>query len=339
MLCLRCGKHEQFANHLCEECILETVRPVSIPQVVHGSICRVCGRVLRGRSWTEPFDGPAEAAVYIAEGSIESSSNVTTKRVELSVDHEDNNKFIISGKAESVYSGVIINQDLKTEVRLKPQTCSWCSRQHGNYYEAIIQLRGLEGLSEEQLDDLLGRVRTETEMAHVKDPGIFISKEEKVRGGFDFYMGENSFARQLSQKLHEDYGGEQKTTSSLFGRKDGRDLYRHTYLVRLPGFVKGDYLKGKSGPFKVLKIKRKVKALDLSSGREVNIDLQDAMNMRNFKPKDVEVELVVVMDSENEVQVLHPTTMRPLDLLKKMDIEIAETVKGVVIDDEVLLVQ
>jgi nonsense-mediated mRNA decay protein 3 len=337
MLCLRCGKRDQFANHLCEECILETVKPVSIPPVVQGNVCRLCGRLQKGRSWTEPFDGPADAAVHLAEMNVESSENVKTKRVELSVDHEDNNKFQISGRAESIYSGVIIKQDIACEVRLRPQTCSWCSRMQGNYYEAIIQLRGLDGLSDEELEELLGKASRETDAAHLKDPSVFMTKLEKVRGGYDLYMGENSFARQLAQKIHDEYGGEAKTTSSLFGRKDGRDIYRHTYLVRLPGFVKGDYLKGKEGPFKVLKIKRKVQVLDLRTGRETHIELQDAMNMRMFKPGDVEVDLVVIMDTGDEVQVLHPTTMRPVDLVKNIQVQISDTVTGVRIDDDIYL--
>ncbi|MFO8051848.1 MAG: 60S ribosomal export protein NMD3 [Thermoplasmatota archaeon] len=338
MLCLRCGNREQFANHLCEECILETVRPVTIPPVVQGDICRTCGRIRKGRSWSEPFDTPEEAAVRLAEDSVEVSREISTHRVELSVDHGDYLSFQLSGRASSVYHGVIIEQKLSCEVRLHPQTCPWCSKMQGNYYEAIIQLRGLKGLSDEQVEELIGLVQNETYLAHMKDPGIFISKEEKVRGGYDIYMGDSSFAKQLSLKLRDMYGGEHKATSSLFGRKDGRDLYRHTYLVRLPGFLKGDYLAGTEEFYKVLKVKKKVRILDLKSGRESSIDLQTAMSMRALRAEDVEKDLVVIMETENEVQVLHPSTMRPVDLVKRPFSDVGKTVEGALIDDELFLV-
>lgn len=338
MLCLRCGKREQYANHLCQECILETIEPVTLPPVVQGNICRFCGRVQKARSWTDPFDSEESAAVHLAESAVETSPEISKSSVELSVDHGDNLSFRLSGRASSVYCGVMIDQELSCEVRLHPQTCPWCSKMQGNYYEAVIQLRGLQGLSEEQLEDLIGLVQNDTYLAHLKDPKIFISKEEKVRGGYDIYMGDNSFAKQLSLKLHEMYGGDHKATSSLFGRKDGREVYRHTYLVRLPGFLKGDYLVGKDGPYKVLKVKRKVQVMDLRTGRETNLDLQTAMDMRALKPKEVEKDLVVIMETDKEVQVLHPSSMRPVDLVKRPGIGIGETVKGALIDDELFLV-
>ncbi|MEA3558158.1 MAG: NMD3-related protein [Candidatus Thermoplasmatota archaeon] len=337
MLCLRCGKREQFVDNLCEECLLETVRPASIPPVIQGDVCRMCNRLRKGRSWTDPFNDPADAAVHLADNTVESSPGVSIRSIDLSVDRDDNYSFNISGNARTIYHGMVIEQELSCEVRLHPQTCPWCSRQQGNYFEAIIQLRGLEGLSVEQIESLLGKIRDETYHAHLKDPSIFISRDEKVRGGYDIYMGENSFARGMSLKLHDQYGGDQKTTSSLYGRKDGRDIYRHTYLVRLPGFLKGDYLSGDMGPYKVLKVKRKVAVLDLENGRETNIDLRTAMSMKALKPEDVEVDLIVVMDNGDEVQVLHPSSMRPVDLVKKFEIDVKETVKGIWIDDELYL--
>ncbi|MFW3145806.1 MAG: 60S ribosomal export protein NMD3 [Thermoplasmatota archaeon] len=338
MLCLKCGQREQFADNLCEECLTASIKPVSLPPVLQTNFCRVCHRVQRGKSWHDPESDLPEAAVRLAESSVEIERDVTNTRVEFSVDTEDNNRFILSGRASSVYKGVIINQKLTCEVRLHPQACPWCSRQQGSYYEAILQIRGLDGLSEEQVYDLVSKIRDDTYLASLKDPNIFVTKEEKVRGGYDFYIGENSYARQISQKLHDAYGGEIKVSSSLFGRKDGRDLLRYTYLVRLPGFLAGDYLAGEKGPYKVLRVHKRVNVLELGTGRETTISLQEAMAMRPLKQMDVEVELVVVMDSKNEVQVLHPSTMRPIDLVKVREVDVKDTVRGAVIDNDIYLV-
>lgn len=338
MLCLKCGQHEQFADNLCEECLLKSVEPITIPEVIQGIVCSSCNRLQKGKSWLEIEGSNEDAAVHLANLHVNVSSEVQNPNIELSVDHEDNNLFKISGNASSVYKGMIVNQDLETEVRLRPHTCPYCSRQMSNYFEAIIQFRGLDGFTDKQLDDLLQNVRDAAYSASAKDPNVFISKEEKVRGGYDFYMGENSFARQISQRLHDKYGGEMKWTSSLFGRKLGKDLYRHTYLVRLPGFLVGDYLVSEKGAFLVTKIYRRVQVRDLNTHRELNIDLPDAMSMRAVKADDVETEVIVIMQTDKEVQVMHPTNMRPVDLIKPENAVIGDKVKIAYIDDDLYLI-
>ena len=338
MLCLKCGKREQFADHLCEECLLASIRPISVPPVIQGNVCRVCNRLQKGRSWLDMEGSLEDAAVHLAKINVNVSKDVQNPRVELSVDQEDNSLFRISGKASSVYKGVIVNQDLRTEVRLHLQSCPYCSRQMGNYFEAIIQLRGMDNFTEKQLDDLLQKIREEVYSASLKDPQVFISKEEKVRGGHDIYLGENAYARQLAQRLHDQYGGEFKWSSSIFGRKEGRDLYRHTYLVRLPGFMVGDYLVGGKKAYLVTKVFKRVQLRDLQDHRDITVDVSDAMAMRVFKAQDVEVETVVIMQTDREVQVLHPTTMRPVDLIKPEGAMIGEKARCAYIEEELFLI-
>ncbi|MBN1390776.1 MAG: 60S ribosomal export protein NMD3 [Candidatus Thermoplasmatota archaeon] len=338
MLCLKCGQREQFADNLCEECFRASVQPISLPPVIHGNVCRTCFRLQKGRSWLEIEASIEDAAVHLAKLNIGISGDAQNPRVELSVDLQDSSVFRISGKASSVFKGVIVEQTLSTEVRFHLQSCPFCSRQRGNYFEAVIQLRGLDTLTERQIDELLQRIRDEVYSTSLKDPRTFISNEVKVRGGHDLYMGENSHARQLAQKLHDEYGGEFKWSSSLYGNKDGRDIYRHTYLVRLPGFVVGDYLVKESNAYLVTKVFKRVQLKELSTRRDITVDLQDAMSMRIFKAEHVEVELVVIMQTDKEVQLLHPTTMRPVDLLKPEPVTFGEKARCVYIEDELYLV-
>ena len=338
MLCLRCGKREQYADNLCEECLTESMQPFSLPKVVRGFICPSCNRISSNtKSWTESDGGPPDAAVTTARNNLSVHQDVRVQSVDLSVDSFDKSVFRVSGKGVGVYKGVILKKDLRTEVRLTKRLCDTCSKQHGNYYEAIIQIRGISDMEQEEVDELLEDIMDRTYDAHAHDSSVFVTKLEKVRGGYDFYMGDRSFSKNLAQGLHNSLGGDFKVSSSLWGRKDGREVYRYTYLVRLPGFLKGDYLVGKDKVYRVLNVKRGVQVLDLKSGRERNLDMQEAMSMNTLKSKDVEKDLVVIMESENEVQVLHPTTMRPVDLVKRIDVDVKDTVKGALIDGEIYL--
>jgi nonsense-mediated mRNA decay protein 3 len=338
MLCLRCGKREQFSDNICEKCIIDTVKPIVAKPVVHGSVCPSCNRIQRGKSWDDCTGDLTDAACQIAFRSLSIEENIRSPHIELSVDHYDSNTFKISGETRSNYKGVFIDQKINTEVRITLNQCPFCSKQSGNYFEAIIQIRGLDGLSEKEVDDLLFYIEDQTEKTSLKDPNVFITKIEKVRGGYDFYMGENTFSKQFSQKLHDTYGGEHKWSSSLFGRREGRDIYRHTYLVRLPGFVVGDYLLRDDEPLKVKKIAKKVSVHSLKTDRELSIELSEAMSFRKLKKDDVEIDLIVVSHSDDEVQVLHPTTMRTVDLLLQHRIVQSETIPGALIEGELYLV-
>jgi nonsense-mediated mRNA decay protein 3 len=294
--------------------------------------------MLRGKSWEECSGDISDAACRTAHSSLKLLEGSGEPRTELSVDHQDNTLFIISGKSITNYKGLLIKQDLSTEVRITLTQCPFCSRQSGSYFEAIIQIRGLEGLTDEEIENLLDRIRDSTSKMSLKDPNVFITREEKVRGGYDFYMGENSFSKQLSMKLHDEYGGDYKWSASLFGRKEGRDVYRHTYLVRLPGFLVGDYLVRDGEPLRVTKMSRKVTVRWLGRDREDTIDQTAAMSFRKLKRGDVEVDLVVVSTHDGEVQVLHPSTMRTVDLLLNGREVTGETIKGALIDGELYLV-
>jgi nonsense-mediated mRNA decay protein 3 len=312
-----------------------------IPQVVRGFACPVCNRISNnGKSWEDCDGGVADAAVATALRNLSSHSEVSGTSVELSVDDYDKAVFHISGKGSGIYKGVIVKKDLHTEVRLHMTVCTYCSKQHGNYYEAILQIRGLAGLTDGEIDILINRIEDETYSANVKDSNVFITRKEKVRGGYDFYMGEKTFTRQLAQRLHDNYGGEMKTSSSLYGRKDGKDLYRSTYLVRLPGFVTGDYLVLDGIPHLVEKISaKKVQLKNIRNRSRISIDTGDVMGRRMVKREEAEVEAVVIMETGNEIQILDPESLKPRDLIKPRDLEWegGDKLVCVIVDGEVYI--
>jgi len=341
MLCLKCGNREQYAENLCEECLVASIDPFVIPQVVRGYVCPVCNRISgNGKSWEDCDGDITDASVSTAYRNLSYHAEVTGSSVDLSVDDYDKAVFHVSGRGSGIYKGVIVKKELHTEVRLNKTVCTYCSKQHGNYYEAILQIRGLAGLTEEEIELLIGRIEDETYTANVKDSNVFITRKEVVRGGYDFYMGEKTFTRQLAQRLHDLYGGEMKSSSSLFGRKDGKDLYRSTYLVRLPGFVNGDYIVMDGTPYLVEKISpKRIQLKSMVHRGRTYLDANEVMGRRVVKREDAEVEAVVIMETKTEIQILDPETLKPRDLIKPRDFdwEGGEKLNCVIIDDEIFI--
>ncbi len=340
MLCLKCGEREQYGENLCEECLLGSIQFFDHPLVVHGKFCPACGKVLKGKTWEESPGDDEAAAISVASWKMIPHEELKSMKLELYVDYHNGGVMKVVGRGSGVYKGLTIHRDISVEVRMTSMVCVFCSKKHGNYFEAIIQLRGLDGLDEDQVYELLDSIRDQTFEVGIKDPNVFITKEEKVRGGWDIYMGEKAFAKNLSMKFHSRYGGEMKSTSSLYGRKDGRDLYRNTYLVRFPGFLLGDYLVMEDGPKQITKILSKNVGLrDLGSGQMSTMDQVKAMTRRVVSAKEANRDLVVVMETATEIQVLHPDSLKPVDLIKPDDYERekGDTVSGVQIDQDLYL--
>lgn len=93
-----------------------------------------------------------------------------------------------------------------------------------DYFEAIIQLRPLDEEAFNWIFEEVDRRRN-----------VSIAKVEKVKGGVDLYISDQKFARSLAPRFKKKFGGEIKTTRSLFGysRDKGKRVYRVTVLMRL----------------------------------------------------------------------------------------------------------
>ncbi|MEW6063301.1 MAG: NMD3-related protein [Nanoarchaeota archaeon] len=90
------------------------------------------------------------------------------------------------------------------------------------YYEAIIQIRPGK---KEILDFIKKQLETR------KD--IFVSRKVDLKTGSDIYISNQRFAKALGMQLKKRFKGELKITRSLYGKKDGRRIYRVTVLFRL----------------------------------------------------------------------------------------------------------
>lgn len=99
--------------------------------------------------------------------------------------------------------------------------CQRCYRISSGYYEAIVQLRG----------DAQGRVANTMDRLteFMTRGGGFIAKTERVQDGFDVYVSDKKQVQEffLQKRLKT------QISSKLSGIKNGKRVYRNTYLLRL----------------------------------------------------------------------------------------------------------
>jgi NMD protein affecting ribosome stability and mRNA decay len=115
---------------------------------------------------------------------------------------------------EGSYHGNKFKKELSKKTKLQKSTCPTCSRKNSGYFEAVLQFR------------------CETPNISIDDSQI--AKAEKVRGGVDYYLLSNNYARGLASQLSKK-GYDLITSNKTFSRRDGQQIYRVFYSIKKSG--------------------------------------------------------------------------------------------------------
>jgi len=122
--------------------------------------------------------------------------------------------------------GLMFNKKLKESyeipIKIDFSICNLCIKKTSNYYEAILQIRPK---SKEVLDFIKKDLSQKNK--------AFITKEEHLKYGYNLYLTSQNYAKNLASLLKDKFNAEIKFSYILFGKKDGKDIYRTTILVRL----------------------------------------------------------------------------------------------------------
>lgn len=216
-------------------------------------------------------------------------------------------------------------------IRTSLSTCPTCTKKLGNYYEAILQIRGgtVNGM-EEALDYSVRSIE------HQGSSEIFVTRMQKNKEGYDLFISDKQFTRNIGRLLTEKFGGSYKETSHLVGRKKGNDLYRITVSVRIPDFEKGDIVKTSFSLCLVKGIKKnQVVLLDLKSGTERIQKISEIKDYSVFR-KEENVREADVLYREGKIAYI----LDPFDFKEKAvtDSREGRTVKIAKVDDEIYVI-
>jgi nonsense-mediated mRNA decay protein 3 len=126
------------------------------------------------------------------------------------------------------------------------------------YYEGILQLRNPKKEIIKKIRELVNRRK-----------GVYIAKEEKVRGGVDFYLSDWRYLIELGNKLRKKYGGEVKTSRKLWGinKQTSKRVYRVIFLLRLPNVKIGDIVEHRGRKVKIKEFRKKIEIADIETGK------------------------------------------------------------------------
>jgi nonsense-mediated mRNA decay protein 3 len=222
--CPRCGKEtEKFYDKVCKDCFLLNFSVIKkLPDKILVKKCRSCNKYIH--------DKPVSSIDEFLDFYFS----------ELLKQKEVKNVFYeIQDDKVAVYIKIRVDDAEKTEQKvlsLIPKTilCKFCNMKFSGYFQSILQIRAPEKL----LSLLQNEIENQIEFFNKFDELAFISKIERIKSGFDVYVGSKLAATQIAKKLKSKYKAKIKVSRKLSGSIRGKKVYRDTILITI-GEVNG----------------------------------------------------------------------------------------------------
>lgn len=235
--CVVCGRTDRpLEEGLCADCYAARHRLVEVDPGASLTLCPVCGARKHRDRWepsrTGQFLGAEELNPFLRP-----LPEVGLRKVDWEEVGAEANARVYEGTAKLRFRGTEREQPLTLKVRIVATTCPTCSRKAGHFYTAQIQLRGPDARLPPGARRLRERLRSAWEAVIPEAKPEWrhaVSWAEELPEGWDFFVTDTLAARGLAKLFKYRAGAQVKESATLWGRKDGRDVYRVTVLVRLP---------------------------------------------------------------------------------------------------------
>lgn len=185
------------------DCFLEE-HPVGVEDLRIFS-CR-CGRIRNREHWNAAVEDLSKTLASLVKVPYELKPATVEVKPSLSESRVD---FTIT--IRGVYHGGEFTRSITAKAGIQNTTCPTCSRKAGGYYEAILQFR--------------------CKIPNVPIDEAQVAKVERVRGGVDYYILSNNYAKAFASQLRR-RGYNIKQSEKTFSRRDGREVYRVSYSIK-----------------------------------------------------------------------------------------------------------
>jgi nonsense-mediated mRNA decay protein 3 len=235
--CVVCGATGRpLTEGVCAECAADRAPLVEVPERAVVVICPHCGARKVGAKWDRSGSSPLLTAEDLAP-FLRVHPEAGVRRVHWEETSATGSIRELVGTAEVVFRGAKRESSVQLSVRTEHQTCTDCSRKSGRYYTAVLQLRGgLERANEKspalhaRLDGTWSQLLLECR----PDWRNAMSWREELPEGYDVFFTQTLAARSVARVAKQKFRATVKESATLFGRKNGQDIYRVTFCLRFP---------------------------------------------------------------------------------------------------------
>ena len=310
-VCPKCGEPSSLG--LCDQCRLEMATLLECPDRVEVTLCPVCGsHLVRGR-WQDsqvPVEDLISDAVAEAIGL---HKDLKDPEVDLSVEKRRATQYLVAVHLAGTFGELRAEEKCIVAAVVRRATCERCSRMAGNYYEAIVQVRGsARAPASEELEESRKIAEAQTESCLLRGDRLsFIQESKDVKGGINLVVGSTQQGRLIARAIQERFGGSTQESYKLVGMKDGKNVYRTSILVRLPRLKSGDLIRAKGAFLEVRGFEGKRTAcISLHEGNTVYLSEEDAKEVLVVGNRSSAEMAVVVAGDRDVLEVLDPESYR-----------------------------
>ena len=314
--CPKCGKATDQEG-LCTGCRIGDTPWFVCDRRVKSIYCPSCGALKQVNTWTDSEYERADLAPEIAKTAVHFHPDVKKPSMVVRVEDTTPGRSTATIALKGLLHKTPLEATCQVEIRWHKEQCDRCNRISGSYYEGIVQVRAdgrVPSTFEIQMSAGIAQ-QVEDSLQAGGERLSFIADTHETREGLDITVGSQHIGTLISQGIIAQLGGRFTTHPKLVGEKNGRQLYRITYSVRLPRFQKQDVVFSRGRYLQVIRVESgHIRALDLTDGasrsvREEDID-RIVGNLRDAVPA-----LVAFADGST-MGILDPETCQTKELSK-----------------------
>jgi nonsense-mediated mRNA decay protein 3 len=318
MFCPKCGR-ETEEEGLCKTCFADKYVVFEMPLVLEVKICAKCPSYKIGDAWVDTSlptyeELAKKATLKTVKLALVVGKEVHSPQITVVPEFIGPQILKVHVRVTGEIGGRPVSTESDVEARVRKETCDICSRIAGGYYEGIIQIRAQDRFpSKEEVKKCLKIVEnTIVRAAKGGDRLAFITDVFPLPEGADVYTGSTACGRQASRAIIDELGGTVLEAPKLVGAKDGKDLYRVTFAVRLPNIIQGDIVKMRNQVVLVEKLGKRISGVDLATGQPTSAP--EDVKLVKITDRTEAMKTVLVSGDAKSVQLLDPLTYESITI-------------------------
>jgi nonsense-mediated mRNA decay protein 3 len=341
-ICPKCGQPTE--QGLCLQCTQDATKLFQCPDQVEIVLCSICGaRQIKGK-WQIPDERSIEElASQAAVNSLWFHKDFAKPDVGLNLKKVGATRYLAEIEIIGNFEGQEIAEHCEIPVRIKLVACDRCSRMAGKYFESTVQVRGnkTRDMTQNEIDLCKSIARSMADAGYRGgDQLSFIQNMKEVKGGLDIILGSTQLGRHMARAIYERFGGKFLETCKLVGKKNNRDVFRSTLLIRFPRLKKGDFVTFRGSIFEVTGYDAKMTSItSLWEGRKSSLSEENAEVVEILGNRADAIKATVVAADADVLEILDPETFktglapRPKDLTvgPGAEVTVVRTVDGFIV--------
>ena len=199
-------------------------------------------------------------------------------------------------------------------------------------------------LKEDEIEKAEEIVNRTLNKQYKKDKLAYIPQVARLKEGNDYYIGSLKSAKKVIEHLKEEFGGTTKESPRLISedKSTGKGLYRIWISLRLPKFVKDDFVKYNDNVYQINDVDgNRIQVINLENQEKIALKWREYDSIEKIDHLEGVQKAIITSKSPSTLQILDPDDYSPIDLEMTEKLEkynIGEEIDVIKIDGKIYII-